>query len=308
MTTMAKEKTLVAFFSGTGSARKVAETAASQLSEFGNDVFLFNIDDQRNAGRMSEATDFLAKADRFMLVYVVHAVDAPDPVYLWLDKIPGRAIPTAVISVSGGGEKWPNPVCRQHCIAVLEKKGFIVEREEMIVMPCNWIFTTSDALAVHLLRALPVRMKKIVDAFLAGEKRRLPSRKPDPAQKMMSVGEKANSWKFPESIRVTDACTACGLCARQCPTGNISMKDKKPVFAKSCIICFRCLYACPVRAIKSSNFMILKKGFDIARFEKLLDDPAMADPGDYRKLTKGFLWAGVREYLDEVYGKKTTHE
>jgi len=300
ITVMSKEKILVAFFSGTGCAKKVAETAERQFIEQGNEVFLFNIDDHRNPDKLSEMYDYLVHADRFMLAYVVHAVDAPDPVYSWLEKIAGRAIPTAVVSVSGGGEKWPNPVCRQHCIAELEKKGFIVDYEEMIVMPCNWIFTTPDALAAHLLRALPVRMKIIVTAFLAGQKRRLPYRKPDLIQKMMPIGEKENSWKFPKSIRITSECTSCGLCARKCPTGNISMKDGKPIFAKSCVFCFRCVYACPAHAMKSNNFMVLKKGFDIERFEKLLDDPAMTDPGDYRKMTKGMLWAGVRDYLDEA--------
>lgn len=45
-------------------------------------------------------------------------------------------------------------------------------------------------------------------------------------------------------------CNSCGLCARYCPAGNITMKDGKPEWQHKCYQCFACLQWCPVEAIQ----------------------------------------------------------
>lgn len=52
---------------------------------------------------------------------------------------------------------------------------------------------------------------------------------------------------------VADSCIGCGTCARVCPTNNISIKDKKPVFAEECNQCMACIQWCPKRAIDFEN-------------------------------------------------------
>lgn len=47
-----------------------------------------------------------------------------------------------------------------------------------------------------------------------------------------------------------DNCTKCGLCAKICPTGTISMKDNHPVWESGCVQCTACINRCPVRAIE----------------------------------------------------------
>lgn len=41
------------------------------------------------------------------------------------------------------------------------------------------------------------------------------------------------------------ACTACGLCARACPTGAIDIADAAATDAGLCVSCFRCVAVCP---------------------------------------------------------------
>lgn len=48
-------------------------------------------------------------------------------------------------------------------------------------------------------------------------------------------------------------CTTCGLCARQCPVGNITMMDQFPVHGSKCEFCMKCAANCPKKAIYVSG-------------------------------------------------------
>lgn len=48
--------------------------------------------------------------------------------------------------------------------------------------------------------------------------------------------------------QVSAACSRCGLCARQCPTGAIAADEPASVDAGRCICCMRCVTICPERA------------------------------------------------------------
>jgi ferredoxin len=53
----------------------------------------------------------------------------------------------------------------------------------------------------------------------------------------------------PEKFTVNAGlCTGCGLCASNCPVGNIEMKDKLPVWGNRCINCLGCVHVCPAGA------------------------------------------------------------
>lgn len=52
-----------------------------------------------------------------------------------------------------------------------------------------------------------------------------------------------------DKITVNDNCTGCGLCTKICPTGNITIINRKPLFAQNCISCGGCIQNCPNIAI-----------------------------------------------------------
>lgn len=54
------------------------------------------------------------------------------------------------------------------------------------------------------------------------------------------------------NLHATDACIACGICKKACPTGTISLKpDNRPIWAKKgCVQCLACIHFCPARAIE----------------------------------------------------------
>ncbi len=46
----------------------------------------------------------------------------------------------------------------------------------------------------------------------------------------------------------SDACTRCGLCARECPEQAIDPVDPSQIDGEKCISCFRCIRRCPAGA------------------------------------------------------------
>lgn len=58
----------------------------------------------------------------------------------------------------------------------------------------------------------------------------------------LGKGTAASYW-------VADSCIGCGTCVSVCPTGNVKLEQKHPVFAQQCVSCMACIQNCPVQAI-----------------------------------------------------------
>jgi ferredoxin len=204
----------------------------------------------------------------------------------------GPGITAAVLAVSGGGEVFPNKACRVSSIKRLKKKGYDVTYEDMLVMPSNMSASTPDSIAAQLVKVLPQKVQTIADDLMAGVKRRV---EPGLLNRFMSVlgeGEKFGAHYFGKALKADESCTGCGWCARQCPSGNITMAGKIPEFHGKCVMCFRCVYGCPIHAIKAKHlgFVLNKQGFDMKRYDTLEAAQDMK--------VKGVAWKGVNRYLD----------
>jgi ferredoxin len=55
-------------------------------------------------------------------------------------------------------------------------------------------------------------------------------------------------------LHADEQCEGCGLCAQLCPVDNVEMRDGRPCFGDQCVLCIRCLHACPQEAIQISRF------------------------------------------------------
>lgn len=212
-------------------------------------------------------------------------------------------IPAVVISVSGGGEISPNTVCRASCIRFLEKKGYEIIYENMIIMPSNFVVKTVDGLSIRLLKILPYKVEHIIDEVLLGTIKRRRPKLVDRFFSCIGEAEKIGARYFGKHIKVNNDCNGCALCERNCPKKNIKMSNGKPEFSNNCMLCLNCIYGCPKIALTPGigKFVVIKEGFNLRLIEKRMLEFEELEP--IEKLAKGYLWKGIREYLQNPYFK-----
>ena len=281
----------IVFFSGTGGTARVARHLCDAFAAQGVAATPMELN-----GKQAP----IARADLLVLAYPVYAANAPQPVGEWIATAPeGRGTPAVVVAVSGGGEISPNTASRVAPIRALERKGYPVVYEAMAVMPSNFLEQYDDALNVLLLRKAPALAQRVVREVLSGQTRRLRPLVRDKALARLCLLEHLGSRVFGRHLKVSDACTACGRCAAQCPRGNIAMQNGKPVFGSRCVLCMRCMYGCPVQAITPGfgKFAMFAQGFDLDALEARTKDRTDFPPVE--ELTKGWGFNGVKQYLAE---------
>ena len=147
----------------------------------------------------------------------------------------------------------------------LGKRGISLSAAYSVIMPNNYILlpgfnVDSKEVEERKLQDAPLRVAEIIEAIREHQQ--------DALYHTGSMPGLKSYWIYPlfahlaigsNSFRVTDACISCGLCERICPTGTISMQDRKPVWANTCVQCVACIHRCPVRAIEYGKGT-LKKG------------------------------------------------
>ena len=280
----------IVYYSGTGTTRKVAECFHDCLLKNGISVHTYP----------AKAHDIPRdETCLLILLFPVHAFNAPETVYDWLNGLPvATGSKAAVFSVSGGGEICPNTASRASSIKKLEQKGYTVIYEDMLVMPNNVLVAFQDDLAVKTLEVLPYKVEQIITDLLSSITRRTKPRKVDYLFSRFGELEKSGANQYGLKIKCGDLCTGCGWCEENCPSGNIEIIDGKPVFGTHCNMCLGCLYGCPQKALDPGSIkkLMIKEGFDLKRIENLMP---LTHNIDIEKLAKGYLWSGVRKYLLE---------
>jgi ferredoxin len=284
----------IVYYSGTGGTERVAKCFEMEFQKDGYNVALHRI-------TVNSKFD-LVKGEQLLLLYAVHASNAPDLVYKWIDSIEEvKDVTAAVVSVSGGGEIIPNTACRVKPIRKLEKKGYLVKYEKMFVMPSNVGVATKKPLAQILFEILPKNVRTGVDYIEGGTECRT---KPFLVDRFFSgVGglEKYGARSFGKRIKVSDVCTGCGWCVENCPAGNIKLYLGKPEFGGACHMCLGCIYGCPVKALEPGilKFLVIKEGYNLKKLENVKPPETQVDVDE---LAKGYLWSGLRKYIKEEGG------
>jgi ferredoxin/flavodoxin len=289
----------VVYFSGTGGTKRIADAYEKDLNQRNKIVTVKNLGAGEVDGSTEDRID--GKTDLILLLFPVYAFDAPKPVYHWIesldDSVAGKKV--AVISVSGGGEVWPNTGCRNNCCKKLEGKGLEIVYDNMMCMPANMMAEVSDHLAMRLIRIIPEKVEQSLNDILTGRIKRTHFHK-SPLRNFLTKMENENAGRFAQGLTVSQECTGCGWCAKNCPMENITIEKQtgKPLFSSRCTICMRCIYGCPNHALNSRSSMVFKKGFDLDAVEKRMEGVEL-DPVE--KCCKGIMFLGVKDYLRNKY-------
>ncbi len=148
----------------------------------------------------------------------------------------------------------------------LFKRNLLLNAGYSVQMPNNYIllnFNLFDvdpkALEEEKLSKAPERITAITEAIRSAQSSDLYATGPMPFVKSRLIYPSFAAFAHRSSFRVMDVCTSCGLCARVCPTGTITMEDGRPEWGNTCVQCTACIHRCPVRAIEYGNFT-WKKG------------------------------------------------
>lgn len=279
----------IAYYSGTGGTELAVKSFQSRLETEGCVCTIEKITD----GMHNNPSDH----DLLLLLFPVHAFNAPAAVYRWIDGLDTvNHTPAAIISVSGAGEICPNTACRISSIKRLTKKGYRVTYERMMVMPSNWVAPAPDPLPYLLIQALPIAVEHISRDLLSGVYKKSKPLWVDRIFSVMGKLETLGGHYWGKRIKVLEHCTKCGWCAGNCPASNITMMNGRPAFGDQCHFCLKCIYGCPSKALRAGicEFVVIKNGY-------CLKDTAEKHPQDpqipVKDLKVGLFWLGVKKYL-----------
>lgn len=296
------EKIHIVYYTGTGSTKIIAKEIQDQLTVLNTESELHRLTVD-SIDMISQKLDYDAK---LILLYAVHAFNAPDLVYTWIksmEEISNRS--AMVISVSGGGAMISNSACRVPVKRLLHQKGFNITTEAMAVMPNNWMSPVPDEIAKELIRVVPNKVSKWINAFLHNKP--LPYLKPlliDYPITSLGRMEVIGAKHFGKHIKVNNACNGCGYCVKNCPSNNITFKvsesgDKTVIFDSKCHFCLSCVYECPQHALSPGwfKFAVIATGYPLKSYCEPSENPLSKD--ELLPLLKGKAWEGVRRYLIE---------
>lgn len=229
---------MILYFSGTGNSRMVAERLEVLLNE--------------RTFCMEEGVEMMPKLGDDEVLGAVF------PVYAW--GLPG--IVRRFVEHISVGERyvWTVMTCGDdmgYADRILE--GALhrkVDAAFSVQMPNTYVclpgFDVDAAeLAERKLEATKGRMPGIAERIGRRERCRELTRGAAAWLKTYVLRSVFNNYLVTDRYFKTNSrCTACGLCAKQCPTKDIEMVSGVPTWQhKSCCGCLRCYHSCPQRSI-----------------------------------------------------------
>jgi flavodoxin/Pyruvate/2-oxoacid:ferredoxin oxidoreductase delta subunit len=245
-------KSLIVYFSLGGTTARVAESIAAGLRAAEYQVDLCNIKDAQPPG--PDGYDLLG------IGTPAYYFRPPFNVMDYVNSLPNlEGLPAFVFVLHGTYLGDTGNVTRQ----VLARKG----AREVGYFHCRgadfflgylkegYLFSPDHPTAEELTQA--EEFGRQVAASMAGQEYTRPQDDPPLAIIYRLERFLVNRWlirqMYSRLFRVKrEQCTACGLCVKGCPTGNITEdQEGRPVWGRSCLLCLNCEMKCPQDVITS---------------------------------------------------------
>lgn len=257
---------MIIYFSGTGNSRAVAQQLHRHF--FPEDTQGKMLYELSGARLLYPARQLLVAADNELIIWVfpIYSWGVPPMVNRFIDKVryknaeKGRhyMVCTCGDDVGRADDQW-----RHH----IGRRSWIPRGAFSVIMPNTYVCMKGfdvdpEDVAAGKLAAMPLRLEDIYAAIERGFADSDVTRGSWAWLKTNIVYPWFRAFKMsPLPFKVdSEKCTRCGLCARSCPTLNISMKSQEaplpqkgvlapPQWGPVCTMCLRCYHNCPVHAI-----------------------------------------------------------
>ncbi len=245
-------KSLIVYYSLGGTTTRVAESIASGLGTANHEVDLCKLKDERPPD--------LDGYDLLGIGAPAYYYRPPFNVMDYVNSLPNLdGLPAFVFVLHGTYLGDTGNVIRR----VLARKG----AQEVGYFHCRgadyflgylregYLFSPDHPTAEELAEAKEFGRQVAVN--LAGQVYARPKGDPPPAIIYRLERFLVNRWLvrqvYSRLFRVNkEQCTACALCVKQCPTGNITEnKAGRPLWGRNCLLCLNCEMICPNDAITS---------------------------------------------------------
>lgn len=238
---------MIAYFSGTGNSRHIAEKLAVQTSDHACDITCekFCPDDSDHVlglvfpvyawGLPLYYEHFLSTICLRQFTYIYMVCTCGDDIGC-TDRLLARKLRTL------GNKRLSAAFSVQMPNTYIGLPGFDVDTEEIAR---EKLARTGDRLRA-IAQAVNTRREGYTDVW-RGRFPRVKSYLLGPLFNLLLTSDRP--------FHATDRCLRCGKCAAVCPLHNIRTgKDGHPSWQGFCTVCLRCYHACPSRAIEYRPF------------------------------------------------------
>lgn len=260
-------KGAIYYFSGTGNTAFVASEFQDNYKKKGISVDLFPIE-------TIETVTSQGKYDFLMIGFPTYAFYPPQMVIDFVKKLPEVKDKPVILFGTAGGSAGASFVVLEK---ILKKKNYDVVSNFLYVMPDNVYFifgkdTDKDEHIDLLITSTKEKIKQDFEIIMSGKSKFV---KCGLGLRLMSsivsfffnIGQNQKKRWFWDKKE----CVMCGLCAKVCPTKNITIKKEKGkvIFGNNCMFCTRCYNFCPKKAI---HYKSINKTKNFKRYDRLKDE------------------------------------
>lgn len=233
-------KNIIFCFTGTGNSLKVSKDIAASVEDC-------SIYPMTKAGFKFSDEEY----DRIGFIFPVYFIGLPLQVAEFIQSLDIRNIKnTYFFSIATCGQFCGDALKQVN--RILKEKGACLNYGKKLVMASNYVVLydmekNTEKKDKNYASIMPQIISSIVDRKTTKIKNENPIVKFYYNKMIGKVCEKDREYN------VSENCIGCGICKNICPSNNIMMENKRPIFKHNCQQCMACIQYCPKRAINYKN-------------------------------------------------------